>query len=107
MVDRGIIESVKRYLAKLTEEGIPVQFGVIFGSYAHGNASEWSDIDLIVVSRKYDEDYSHEDVNQLWRAAARTDSRIEPIACGVEEWEKNDERIIIEVAKREGMKIAA
>ena len=107
MVDSGIVESVKRYLSKLTEEGIPVQFGVIFGSYTQGRANEWSDIDLVVVSNKYDHTYSHEDVNRLWRAAARTDSRIEPIPCGVEGWEKNDERIIIEVAKREGVKITA
>jgi predicted nucleotidyltransferase len=107
MVDRGIVESVKKYLSKLTEEGIPVQFGVIFGSYTQGKANKWSDIDLVVVSKKYDNSYSHEDVNKLWRAAARTDSRIEPIPCGVKEWEKDDERIIIEVARREGVKIAA
>jgi predicted nucleotidyltransferase len=107
MVDRGIVESVKKYLSKLTAEGIPVQFGVIFGSYTQGRANKWSDIDLVVVSKKYDKNYSHEDINRLWRAAARTDSRIEPIPCGVEEWEKDDERIIIEVARREGVKIAA
>lgn len=107
MVDSGIIESVKKYLSRLNEEGIPVQFGVIFGSYARGKANEWSDIDLVVVSKKYDQDYSHEEVNRLWRAAARTDSRIEPIPCGAEEWEKNDESIIIEMARREGVKIAA
>jgi predicted nucleotidyltransferase len=107
MVDRGIVESVKKYLSKLTEAGIPVQFGVIFGSYTQGRANKWSDIDLVVVSKKYDSNYSHEDVNRLWRAAARTDSRIEPIPCGVEEWEKDDERIIIEVARREGVRIAA
>ena len=107
MVDSGIVESVKKYLSKLSEDGIPVQFGVIFGSYAQGKANKWSDIDLIVVSQKYDQNYSHEEINRLWRAAARTDSRIEPIPCGVEEWEKNDERIIIEMARREGVKIAA
>ncbi len=107
MVDSGIVESVKKYLSKLDEEGIPVKFGVLFGSYAQGKASEWSDIDLIVVSPKYDQNYSQEDVNRLWRAAARTDTRIEPIPCGVEEWEKDDERIIIEMARHAGVKIAA
>jgi len=107
MVDRGIVESVKNYLSKLTEAGIPVQFGIVFGSYARGKANEWSDIDLIVVSAKYDENYSYQDVNRLWRTAARTDSTIEPIPCGAKEWEKDNERIIIEVARREGVKIAA
>ncbi|MCD4812488.1 nucleotidyltransferase domain-containing protein [bacterium] len=107
MVDSSIVGSVKKYLSRLCEEGIPVQFGILFGSYARGKSNQWSDIDLIVVSRKYDGSYSYEDINRLWRTAARTDSRIEPVPCGVEEWEKNDERIIIEMARREGVKIAA
>jgi hypothetical protein len=41
----------------------------------------------------------------LWRAAARTDVRIEPIPCGEKQWETDDESAIIEIARREGRKI--
>lgn len=36
-------------------------------------------IDLLVVSATFDRAFSREAVNCLWRVAARTDSRIEPI----------------------------
>jgi hypothetical protein len=38
---------------------------------------------------------------------AHTDSRIEPIACGEREWESNASRPILEIARREGIVIAA
>lgn len=100
-------ESVKKYLARLREEGIEPAYAVMFGSQAKGTADDWSDIDLVVVSSKYDGDYNHKDVEKLWIIAGQIDSRIEPVACGVREWEANDNRSIIEVARREGMTIAA
>jgi hypothetical protein len=41
-------------------------------------------------------------VNLLWRVAARTDSRIEPIPCGSLQWRDDDSSAIIEIARREG-----
>jgi hypothetical protein len=34
-----------------------------------------------------------------------TDSRIEPIACGENEWEADDSRLILEIVRREGIVI--
>lgn len=107
MVDGRVIESIKKYLLKLSEEGIPVSFGILFGSYALERAHEWSDIDLVVVSPIYDIPYSHEEIGRLWRIAARVDSRIEPIPCGTKEWASGGERVIIEVAKQGGVRVAA
>jgi len=105
MDENAVIKSVKRYLKALLHNGIPVQFGVLFGSQAQKTAHEWSDIDLLVISPLYDEEYSREDVNLLWRTAVRTDSRIEPIPVGLHRWETDDGSTIIEVARREGMRI--
>jgi predicted nucleotidyltransferase len=82
--------------------GIPVSFGVVYGSYAKGTAREESDIDLLVVSRRYDRPYTWTDVVLLWEVAADTDSRIEPIPCGEEEWIADDSSAVIEIARREG-----
>ena len=38
----------------------------------------------------------------LWHVAARTDSRIEPIAVGEKQFAENDSSVIIDVARREG-----
>jgi predicted nucleotidyltransferase len=49
MVEDAIIKSVKKYLNELLRLGIPVQYGILFGSYARGNNQQWSDIDLLVI----------------------------------------------------------
>jgi predicted nucleotidyltransferase len=102
MVALSIIETVREYLKAVRENGIPVSFGVIFGSQARGTATELSDIDLLVVSSHFDGQKSHEEVNRLWRLTARTDNRVEPIAVGEKEWIEDDSRAIIEIARREG-----
>jgi predicted nucleotidyltransferase len=90
MVAEPIVESVRRYLQVVSEQGIPIRYGVVFGSQATGRADVWSDIDLLVVSPMYDQPRKREDVNILWRIAARTDSRIEPIPVGERQYDEDD-----------------
>lgn len=45
-----INEMIQKYLAALNAHHIPIQRVFLFGSYAKGNYTEWSDIDLAVVS---------------------------------------------------------
>ena len=54
MVDPAIVKNVSKYLKALDDEGMAVRFGVIFGSYATGHADRWSDIDVLVVSPRFD-----------------------------------------------------
>jgi predicted nucleotidyltransferase len=106
MADQSIIKSVKKYLNELLKLGIPVQYGILFGSYAQKQTPhQWSDIDVLIISTLYDEKYSREDINLLWKTAAHTDSRIEPVPVGLKRWETDDESTIIEVARREGIRI--
>ncbi len=48
-----VIDKVKRFISLLEENNIPIEQAVLFGSYAHGTADEWSDIDVALVSRKF------------------------------------------------------
>lgn len=102
MVDKAIRASVETFLRKVCENGIFVRYGIIFGSQATGRSSALSDIDLLVVSSRFDEKRERKDVNMLWHIAARTDSRIEPIPCGEKQWLEDDSSAIIEIARREG-----
>ena len=102
MVDKAIRASVEAFLRKVCENGIAVQCGVIFGSQATGRSGALSDIDLLVVSARFDERRERKDINMLWHLAARTDSRIEPIPCGEKQWLEDDSVAIIEIARREG-----
>ncbi|MDM8523348.1 nucleotidyltransferase domain-containing protein [Desulfococcaceae bacterium HSG8] len=105
MAEESVITSVRKYLNELLRVGIPVRFGIMFGSHAREDTHKWSDIDLLVISSRYDESYSREDINLLWRTAARTDSRIEPVPVGLNRWETDDGSTIIETARREGIRV--
>ncbi|MBC8419235.1 MAG: nucleotidyltransferase domain-containing protein [Pseudomonadota bacterium] len=102
MVDRTIVKSVRNYLKTVQSEGIAVRFGIIFGSHAAGHTGPWSDIDVLVVSPLFDAPRNRRDVDLLWRVAARSDSRIEPIPCGERQWNEDSSSAIVEIARREG-----
>lgn len=42
------------------------------------------------------------DISLLWKVAARTDSRIEPIPVGQQQYLTDDSSAILEIARREG-----
>jgi len=60
MVDKSIIEIVKKYLTTLNNSGIPIQCGIIFGSQTVAKTNKWSDIDILVVSPIFDSGLSLE-----------------------------------------------
>ncbi len=106
MVEDTVIEAVKKYLAELPRVGINARRAILFGSFARGQADEYSDIDLIVIAPEFDGSREISLVKRLWGATA-ADNRIEPIPCGEREWETDQGRPILEIARREGIVIAA
>jgi predicted nucleotidyltransferase len=107
VVERDLIDKIRKFMHAVEGAGIPVSFVVLFGSQAQGNTHQWSDIDLLVVSPRFDRQRRRDDIGALWYAAAQTDSRIEPIACGLEQWSDDTSSAIIEIARREGQRIQA
>ena len=106
MVDQYVLKSVRNYLKAVQTEGIAVRFGIIFGSHATGRSDRWSDIDVLVVSPRFDTPRNRRDIDLLWRLAANSDSRIEPIPCGERQWEEDSSSAIVEIARREGETIS-
>lgn len=102
MVNKSIVKSVQKYLKYVKEQGIPVSYGVLFGSYAKNKAHKWSDIDVLVVSPRFDEDQTAEDHEKLWMFAARMNKLIEPIPVGEKQYKYDKSSLILEVARREG-----
>ena len=60
---------------------------------------------LVVVAPRFDGEISRGDASLLWRVAARTDSRIEPIPCGERQWAEDQSSAILEIARREDLVI--
>ena len=102
MANKTIVKSVQKYLKYINDQGIPVSYGVLFGSYAKNKAHKWSDIDVLVVSPRFDENQTAEDHERLWMFAARTNKRIEPIPVGEKQYKDDKSSLILEVARREG-----
>jgi len=72
------LTQAKIFLKKLDRAGILVFQAYLFGSYARGNATQHSDIDVCVVSNSFGNDYIQEMVD-LRKISLQVDSRIEPI----------------------------
>lgn len=49
-----IRKTITKYIRALKENDVNVDQAVLFGSYAKGNYSEWSDIDLALVSEAFE-----------------------------------------------------
>ena len=107
MVEESIVSVIRMYLNALVDYGVHAKHAILFGSFARGEQHEWSDIDLIVIAPEFDEPHDYGLVKKLWRATLKADNRIEPIACGEREWEEDGGRPILEIARREGISIAA
>lgn len=107
MVDESVVTSVRRYLRTLERFGMAVRLGIAFGSQVREDADQWSDVDLLVISPRFDGPINRRDVDLLWRVAAQIDSRIEPVPCGERQWLEDDSSTLVEVARREGHPITA
>jgi predicted nucleotidyltransferase len=75
-IPAGVAASVERFLTALRRVR-RVEAAYLYGSQVHGDAREWSDIDLAVVSPDFQGDLFQERV-MLLRLAAEVDDRIEP-----------------------------
>ena len=77
-IDASIMDAVKKFLDKIRENGIPISSAYLFGSFARGKGSEWSDIDVAVISPGISDDRLEERI-RLMKLSATVDSRIEPV----------------------------
>ena len=107
MVDPSISGVVVAYLRAVQAAGIHARRAVLFGSHARGDAGPWSDIDVVVIAPELESPAAGSLVDKLWELRAFTDSRIEPIPRGEREWDRDDSRPILILARREGVEIAA
>ncbi len=83
MAQGEIIELLKKYIILLNAEGISVCRAFLFGSYSNDTVTESSDIDVMIVSDKYD-DPDDVEVGKAWRLTRNVNSRIEPYLIGID-----------------------
>lgn len=106
MAEASVVRAVQSYLAAVRRSGIHAERGILFGSYARGDAHPDSDVDVLIIAPEFDEPYDPRRIDLLWELRVRTDSRIEPIAVGERQWRDDQSSPLIEIARREGVTVA-
>lgn len=54
MAPETVLKTVGQFIKRVEELGISVQSAYLFGSWAQGRATEWSDIDLAIISSAFE-----------------------------------------------------
>jgi len=105
MATNEVIELLKKYVALLNIEGISVYKAYLFGSYSNNTASDASDIDVMIVSDKYDES---DDIaaGKVWKATRKVNTKIEPFLIGLNKFNDDSASPLISMIKEKGIEIA-
>jgi uncharacterized protein len=98
-----VFSLVKRYIAELEKNKIPIKKAILFGSYARGKAKMESDIDVALVSEVFSGD-RFEDRRKIIPLRREIDNRIEPIPFRPEDFENGG--ILVEEIKKTGVVVS-
>jgi len=93
-----VIEIVAKFKTALTRHGVENAKIILFGSFAKGNHTETSDIDLVVISEEFIGKDFWERIDILSEAIFEVWKPIEAIAMTPEEWQSG-ESFICDFAK--------
>jgi predicted nucleotidyltransferase len=104
MAKAEVIELLKKYILLLNSNGISVYKAFLFGSYSTNTATEASDIDVMIVSEKYDET-DDEAVGKIWKLTRMVSTKIEPFLIGKNKFISDDNSPLIEQIKRQGIEL--
>ena len=105
MARSEVIELLKKYIVLLNSEGISVNQAFLFGSYSTDTASESSDIDVMIVSDKYDESDDMV-IGKIWNLTRRISTKIEPFLIGNKKFKEDNTSPLINMVKEHGIEIA-
>lgn len=96
VLNQSLDETIKSYRDVLKTAGIPVERLILFGSRAKGQAKEWSDIDLCVVSPQFGRN-SFEEMVELKKLADKVEPMIEPHPLHPDELNNRYDPLVAEV----------
>ena len=105
MAQQQIIDIVKKYLAVLEDEGIHVDEAYLYGSHAKNEATEESDIDVLLVSSAFDnrDDFT---AGKVWALTRKVNSLIEPYMMGRKQFNAEETSPLVQIVKQEGIGVS-
>ena len=99
----NIISIVKRYISAIEQQGIHLQQAILFGSYANGRYTEWSDIDVALVSDDF-QGIRFYDREKISTPTLLIDARIDPLPYQTKDF--IEENLFVQEILKTGVKIA-
>ena len=106
-MSEGEVETlIRAYISLLKSSGIPIDKVFLFGSYARGEATSESDIDIMLISSFFDSP-NLELKAQVWGLTRKVDTRIEPYIIGMKRFMLDDGSPLLQIVKQEGKEIIA
>jgi len=104
MVEKSTIETVRRFVEALVNQGIGIEKVVLYGSRVRGRATPESDIDVAIVSRDFGKDPVEEGMF-LFRIAGGIDPKIEPVPISLKSFNEDTWVPLIYEIKTMGIEI--
>jgi len=105
MATNEVLELLRKYVALLNTEGISVYKAYLFGSYSTNTATEFSDIDVMIVSSSLEEP-DDKVTGKAWKLTRKIDSKIEPFLIGLNKFNDDNSSPILSMIKSKGILIS-
>lgn len=90
MDKKSVLAIIARLRSQIEARGIRVSLLILFGSFAKGNFTESSDIDIVVVSDDFAGKGYWERIDILSDAIYDVFAPVEAVAMTMEEWKRGD-----------------
>ena len=102
-IPNEIIREVDDFVGSLKKDKFPISAVYLFGSYAKGKQHKWSDIDLCIISSKFNDPFRA--LEFLWKKRIKDNGlTIEPVGFSVKDFASGRSSLIEEI-KRTGIRI--
>ncbi len=94
---------IAKYAKKLREGNYSFSAIYLFGSYAKGKPTKWSDIDVAIVSKEMEKNWNKGRL-KLWEIKDKVDDRIEPHGFSPADFRNEWDPMVYEI-KKTGIRI--
>ncbi|MEK6657794.1 MAG: nucleotidyltransferase domain-containing protein [Nitrospirota bacterium] len=106
MVEKEIIEQIRKFVKELKRQKVKIAKVILYGSRVSGKAHKYSDIDVAIVSPDFGKDRFKEGA-RLFEIASKVDTRIEPVPISVKSYKKDTWLPLIYEIRTKGKEVKA
>lgn len=97
-IPKKVEKKISEYIKVLREDKLPIKKVILFGSYAKGTQHKWSDIDLCVISPKFENPFDA--MQYLWlKRIDDSGLTIEPIGFNSKGFNDKYSSLVYEIKK--------